>query len=304
MADISTVLSGIVMDNPIIPASGTFGFGKEFIDYYDINCLGSLVTKGVTINPRYGNHLPRIAEVKSGMLNSVGLQNLGVKEAINKQFGELNSYFKKPVIANISGFSIEEYVSVCRDISKVGQVGIIELNVSCPNVHNGGMTFGTDEVLLGEVVSAVRQVTKKPLYVKLSPNVTDIAKLAAVCQDKGADGISLINTVLGAKIDIRTRKYVMANKFGGYSGDGIFPIAVRMVAQVFNAVSIPIIGMGGISTAEDVLEMMMAGASAVQTGAINLVNPYASKQIIDNLPILCDKLGIDKITDIIGIANK
>ncbi|MFA6867371.1 MAG: dihydroorotate dehydrogenase [Clostridia bacterium] len=304
MVDTSVILSGIKLDNPIIPASGTFNFGKEFTEFYDINCLGSLVTKGITKEPRIGNELPRIAECKAGMLNSVGLQNLGVDEVINSQFGQLKTYFKKPVVANISGFSIEEYAYVTSKIAPLEQVGIIEVNVSCPNVKHGGMSFGTDKDNLAKVVRAVREKTSKPIFIKLSPNVTNISELAVTCKENGADGISLINTLLGARIDIKTGKYILANKFGGYSGYGIFPVAVRMVAEVYNATKLPIMGMGGVSCAEDVIELMLAGATAVQTGAINLVNPLASKEIIDNLPKLCEKLGINKLSDIIGMANK
>lgn len=304
MVDITTKLCSLKLDNPIIPASGTFGFGEEFTQFYDINILGSLSTKGITKNARFGNELPRIAECNLGMLNSVGLQNKGVDEVIKTQFGNLNTYFKKPVVANISGFSVEEYAYVTSKIAPLNQVGIIEVNVSCPNVKHGGMSFGTDKNLLSEVVSAVREKTTKPIFIKLSPNVTNIAELALCCKENGANGISLINTLLGARIDIKTGKYILANKFGGYSGSGIFPVAVRMVAEVYNATKLPIMGMGGVSNASDVIELMMAGSCAVQTGAINLIDPYASKKIIEDLPILCEKLGIKKLSDIIGIANR
>ncbi len=301
--DLSVNLSGLHLDNPIIPASGTFGFGKEFKDYYDINILGSFSFKGTTAEERFGNPTPRIAECHSGMLNSVGLQNNGIDYVIEKQLPELKTYFNKKVIANISGFSKEEYVKCCQMIDKEEQVGIIEVNVSCPNVHNGGMAFGTSAESVAEVTRAVKAVTTKPVYIKLSPNVTDIVSIAKACEDAGADGISLINTLLGMRIDLNKRKPILANKMGGFSGPAIFPVAVRMVYQVSKAVKIPVMGMGGVTTAHDVIEMMMAGATAVQIGAANLVNPYACKEIIDKLPLEMEKLGIEKLSDIIGICE-
>ena len=297
-------LSGLVLDNPIIPASGTFGFGQEFAQFYDINCLGSFSFKGTTLEPRFGNATPRIAECERGMLNSVGLQNPGVHHVIAHELPELAKIFHKPVVANISGFSIEEYVECCRLLDKEEQVGILEVNISCPNVHNGGMAFGTSAEAAAEVTRAVKAVTTKPVYMKLSPNVTDIVSIAKACEEAGADGLSLINTLLGMRIDLRTRKPILANKMGGFSGPAIFPVAVRMVYQVANAVKIPIIGMGGVATARDVIEMMLAGATAVQVGAENLRNPYACKEIIDDLPGEMAKLGIENLSDIIGGALK
>ena len=297
-------LSGLVLDNPIIPASGTFGFGQEFAQFYDINCLGSFSFKGTTLEPRFGNPTPRIAECERGMLNSVGLQNPGVHHVIAHELPELAKIFHKPVVANISGFSIEEYVECCRLLDKETQVGILEVNISCPNVHNGGMAFGTSAQAAAEVTRAVKAVTTKPVYMKLSPNVTDIVSIAKACEEAGADGLSLINTLLGMRIDLKTRKPILANKMGGFSGPAIFPVAVRMVYQVAQAVKIPIIGMGGVSTARDVIEMMLAGATAVQVGAENLRNPYACKEIIDELPNEMAKLGIDNLSDIIGGAFK
>ena len=297
-------LSGLVLDNPIIPASGTFGFGQEFAQFYDINCLGSFSFKGTTLEPRFGNPTPRIAECERGMLNSVGLQNPGVHHVIAHELPELAKIFHKPVVANISGFSIEEYVECCRLLDKETQVGILEVNISCPNVHNGGMAFGTSAQAAAEVTRAVKAVTTKPVYMKLSPNVTDIVSIAKACEEAGADGLSLINTLLGMRIDHKTRKPILANKMGGFSGPAIFPVAVRMVYQVAQAVKIPIIGMGGVSTARDVIEMMLAGAPAVQVGAENLRNPYACKEIIDELPNEMAKLGIDNLSDIIGGAFK
>lgn len=296
--DLSVNLSGINLDNPIIPASGVFGFGEEFRYLYDINILGSFSFKGTTKEPRFGNATPRIAECEMGMLNSVGLQNPGIDEVISKELPRLKEYFHKPLIANISGFSIEEYVYCCEKIDKEKQVGIIEVNISCPNVKHGGMSFGTSCEQAAEVTRAVKEVTKKPVYIKLSPNVTDIVSIARACEQAGADGISLINTLLGMRIDIKTRKPVLANIMGGLSGPAIFPVALRMVYQVANAVSIPIIGMGGIACASDVLEMMMAGANAVQIGAANLVNPFVCKEIIGELPILMEKLGIKSLVDL------
>lgn len=304
MADISTVLSGIKLDNPIIPASGTFGFGQEFARLYDINILGSFSFKGTTKETRFGNPTPRIADCREGMINSVGLANPGIEKVISEELPELKKIFSKKVIANISGFSIDEYKYCCEKIDREDQVGIIEVNISCPNVHAGGMAFGTSPDAAAEVTGAVKSVTSKPVYMKLSPNVTDITAIAKACEDAGADGISLINTLLGMKIDIKRRKPVVANKMGGFSGPAIMPVAVRMVYQVYETVKIPIIGMGGISTAEDVIEMMMAGASAVEIGAANLTDPYVCPRIINELPLLCEKLGIESITDIIGIAHK
>lgn len=304
MTDISTVLSGLKLDNPVIPASGTFGFGQEFAGLYDINILGSFSFKGTTKETRFGNPTPRIADCREGMINSVGLANPGIEKVISEELPELKKIFNKKVIANISGFSIDEYKYCCEKIDREDQVGIIEVNISCPNVHAGGMAFGTSPEAAAEVTKAVKSVTSKPVYMKLSPNVTDITAIAKSCEDAGADGISLINTLLGMKIDIKRRKPVVANKMGGFSGPAIMPVAVRMVYQVFEAVKIPIIGMGGISTAEDVIEMMMAGASAVEIGAANLTDPYVCPRIIGELPLLCEKLGIESITDIIGIAHK
>ncbi len=296
-------LSGLVLDNPIIPASGTFGFGKEFAELYDINILGSLSFKGTTKDARFGNETPRIAECTAGMINSVGLQNPGIDKVINEELPELAKIYKKPVIANISGFSLDEYAYCCERINNCEQVGIIEVNISCPNVHNGGMSFGTSAQSAAEVTRAVKAVTTKPVFIKLSPNVTDIAEIALACESAGADGISLINTLLGMRIDVARRRPVIANKMGGFSGPAIFPIALRMVYQVYEAVKIPIIGMGGISSAKDVIEMMLAGASAVQIGAANLVNPYACKEIIENLPYEMHKYGINNLSEIIGGAH-
>ena len=300
MVDTKVTLSGLTLDNPVIPASGTFGFGKEFSKFYDINILGSFSFKGTTLNPRFGNPTPRIAECDNGMINSVGLQNPGVEHVIAHELKEMKEYFHKPVIANVSGFSIDEYAKTCELLDKQDQVGILEVNISCPNVHNGGMSFGTDPKSAMEVTKAVKAVTKKPVYMKLSPNVTDITAIAKACEQGGADGISLINTLLGMRINLKTRKPIVANKMGGYSGKGIFPVAVRMVYQVHQAVNIPIIGMGGVSTAEDVIEMMFAGATAVQVGAQNLVDPFACKKIIEDLPRVMEKYNIEKLSDIIG----
>ena len=303
MVDLSVNLSGLTLDNPVIPASGTFGFGKEFKDYYDINMLGSFSFKGTTKDARFGNPTPRIAECKNGMINAVGLQNPGVQHVIEHELPEMKEYFHKPVIANVSGFSVEDYAYTCALLDKEEQVGIIEVNISCPNVHGGGMSFGTDPACAAEVTRAVKAVTTKPVYIKLSPNVTDIAAIAKACEDAGADGVCLINTLLGMRIDIQKRQPVIANKMGGFSGDAIFPLAVRMVYQVANACHIPVMGCGGVSTAKDVIEMMMAGATAVQVGAANLVNPYACKEIIEQLPEECEKLGIERIADIIGVVE-
>ncbi|MCR5520285.1 MAG: dihydroorotate dehydrogenase [Lachnospiraceae bacterium] len=299
-ADISVTLSGLKLDNPIIPASGTFGFGEEFAQLYDINVLGSFSFKGTTREKRFGNPTPRIAECTGGMLNSVGLANPGIDEVIEYELPALKKIFRKPVVANISGFSIDEYVYNCERIDKEDQVGIIEVNISCPNVHDGGMAFGTSAKAAAEVTRAVKAVTTKPVYMKLSPNVTDITEIAKACEEAGADGLSLINTLMGMRIDIKTGRHILANKTGGMSGPCIFPLAVRMVYQVYDAVKIPIIGMGGVSTARDVIELMYAGATAVQIGAANLVDPYVCPKIIEELPKLCAELGIVKLTDIIG----
>ena len=298
MKDLSVTLSGVKLDNPIIPASGTYGFGQEFLPYYDINILGSLSFKGTTAESRFGNPTPRIAECPNGMLNSVGLQNPGVDHVIAHELPELRKVFHKPIMANISGFSIEEYVNCVSKLTKEDQVEILEVNISCPNVHGGGMAFGTSPEAAAAVTRAVKEVATKPVYIKLSPNVTDIVSIAKACEEAGADGLSMINTMLGMRIDLNRRKPILANVMGGYSGPGIFPVAVRMVYQVTGAVKIPVIGMGGISTARDVIEMMMAGAKAVQVGAANLVNPYACKEIIEQLPIEMEKLRIEKLSDI------
>ena len=298
MKDLSVTLSGVKLDNPIIPASGTYGFGQEFLPFYDINILGSLSFKGTTAESRFGNPTPRIAECPNGMLNSVGLQNPGVDHVIAHELPELRKVFHKPIVANISGFSIEEYVNCVEKLTKEDQVEILEVNISCPNVHGGGMAFGTSPEAAASVTRAVKQVATKPVYIKLSPNVTDIVSIAKACEEAGADGLSLINTLLGMRIDLNRRKPILANVMGGYSGPGIFPVALRMVYQVTGAVKIPVIGMGGISTARDVIEMMMAGAKAVQVGAANLVNPYACKEIIEQLPIEMEKLRIDRLSDI------
>ena len=303
MKDLSVNLSGLKLDNPIIPASGTFGYGMEFKDFYDINILGSFSMKGTTKDERFGNPTPRIAECTSGMINSVGLQNPGVDFVVEKQFPMMKNYFKKPIVANISGFSIDEYVYCAKKIDKEDQVGIIEINISCPNVHNGGMSFGTDPKSAAEVTKAVKAVTTKPVYMKLTPNVTNIVEIAKACEDEGADGISMINTLLGMRIDLKTKKPIIANKMGGFSGPAIFPVAVRMVYQVYDAVKIPIIGMGGISTAKDVIEMMLAGATAVQIGSANLKNPYVCKEIIEDLPKEMEKSGINSLAEIIGKAH-
>lgn len=304
MVNTQVTLCGISLDNPVIPASGTFGFGQEFAALYDINCLGSFSFKGTTLGPRFGNPLPRIAECPSGMLNAVGLQNPGVKHVKEVELPALAKIFHKPVMANVSGFSVSEYVSVVEQLSDVEQIGWFEVNISCPNVHGGGMSFGTCPDAAAEVTRAVRAVTKKPLIIKLSPNVTDIASIAKACEDAGADGISLINTLLGMRMDLRTRKPLLANTTGGYSGPAVFPVAVRMVYQVYDAVKIPIVGMGGVSSAEDVLEMMLAGATAVEVGAANLVDPYASKKIVEALPQVMEQYGIKSLTEIIGAGHR
>ncbi len=303
MVNTSVNLSGLELDNPIIPASGTFGFGYEFADLYDINCLGSIALKGTTQEPRFGNPTPRIAECTDGLINSVGLQNPGVEKVISEELPKLAKVFRKKAVANVSGFSIDEYVNTCARMDAEDQVGILEVNISCPNVHNGGMSFGTDPKSAAEVTAAVKAVTKKPVYMKLSPNVTDITAIAKACADAGADGISLINTLMGMRIDPKTRKPVIYNKKGGFSGPAIFPVAVRMVYEVYEAVDIPIIGMGGVSSAEDVIEIMLAGATGVEVGAANLVDPYASKKIIEDLPAVMKKYRIESLTDIIGGAH-
>lgn len=303
MVDTSVILSGLRLDNPVIPASGTFGYGNEYRDFYDIDILGSFSFKGTTREPRFGNPTPRIAECTSGMINAVGLQNPGIDAVITKELPRLKTFFHKPVIANISGFSIEEYAYCCERIDREQQVGIIEVNVSCPNVRHGGMSFGTSPECAAEVTRAVKAVTTKPVYIKLSPNVTDIAAIARACEEAGADGICLINTMLGMRIDPVKRRPVIANTMGGFSGPAVFPIALRMVYQVAQACKIPIMGCGGVETARDVIEMMMAGATAVQVGAANLKNPYACKDIIEALPGEMQKLGIQRLSDIIGVVE-
>lgn len=303
MTDLSVTLGTVRLDNPIIPASGTFGFGAEFAELYDLDILGSISFKGTTLEPRFGNPTPRIAECRSGMINSVGLQNPGIDAVIAEELPRLRERFHKPIIANISGFSTEEYAECCRRIDAEPQVEIIEVNVSCPNVHNGGMAFGTSPESAAKVTRAVKEVTTKPVFIKLSPNVTDIVSIAKACEDAGADGLTLVNTMLGMRIDIARRRPVIANKIGGFSGAAIFPVALRMVWQAANACKIPIIGCGGIETAEDVIEMMMAGASAVQIGAANLRNPFVCKEIIEQLPATMERLGIERLSDIIGIVK-
>ena len=302
MGEMKVTLCGIEMDNPIIPASGTFGYGYEFAELYDINCLGSFSFKGTTKDPRFGNPTPRIAECSAGMINAVGLQNPGVEKVISEELPKLKQCFHKPVMANVSGFSVEDYAYTCRMLDKEEQVGWLEVNVSCPNVHGGGMSFGTSPEAAATVTRAVKAVTKKPVIIKLSPNVTDIVSIAKACEEAGADGISLINTLLGMRIDLRTKKPVIANKMGGFSGSAIFPVAVRMVYQVAHAVGIPVVGMGGVTTAEDVIEMMLAGATAVEVGAANLVDPYACRDIVRDLPAVMEKYGIKSLSEIIGMA--
>ena len=303
MVNTKVNLCGIELDNPVIPASGTFGFGYEFAEIYDINELGTFSFKGTTKDPRFGNPTPRIAECYSGMINAVGLQNPGVEKVISEELPKLAKCFHKPVMANVSGFSVEDYAYTCEKLDKESQVGWLEVNVSCPNVHGGGMSFGTNPEAAAEVTRAVKAVTTKPVIIKLSPNVTDIVSIAKACENAGADGISLINTLLGMRINLRTRKPVIANKMGGFSGPAIFPVAVRMVYQVANAVSIPVVGMGGVSSAEDVIEMMLAGATAVEVGAANLVNPYACRDIVRDLPRVMEKYGINNLNEIIGGAK-
>lgn len=303
MADLKVTLSGLELDNPLIPASGTFGYGYEFAELYDINILGSFSFKGTTRDPRFGNPTPRIAETPSGMINAVGMQNPGIDRVISEELPRLKTCFRKKVIANIGGFSVDEYAECCSRIDREEQVGIIEVNVSCPNVHNGCMSFGTDPLGVSAVTKAVKAVTTKPVYIKLSPNVTDIVPLAVAAAEAGADGISLINTLLGMRIDLRTKRPVIANKMGGFSGSAILPVALRMVYQVYEAVKLPIMGMGGVTSARDVMEMMLAGATAVQIGAANLVDPWACPKILADLPGVMEQYGITSLRDIIGGAH-
>ncbi len=303
MRRLSVNLCGTSLDNPIIPASGTFGYGYEFAELYDINILGTFSFKGTTREPRFGNPTPRIAECTAGMINAVGLQNPGVEKVISEELPKMKAVFNKKVMANVSGFSVEDYAYTCERLDRCEEVGWLEVNVSCPNVHGGGMSFGTEPKAAAEVTKAVKAVTKKPVIIKLSPNVTDIVSIAKACEDAGADGISLINTLLGMRIDLRTKKPVIANKMGGFSGAAILPVALRMVYQVYDAVKIPIVGMGGVSCARDVIEMMLAGATAVEVGAQNLIEPLACKHIIEELPAVMDKYGIKNLTDIIGEAH-
>ena len=303
MVNTKVTLCSEILDNPVIPASGTFGFGYEFSELYDINILGTFSFKGTTRQPRLGNPTPRIAECTAGMINSVGLQNPGVDKVISEELPKLQKCFNKKVMANVSGFSVEDYAYTCERLDSCEQVGWLEVNISCPNVHNGGMAFGTDPKAAAEVTKAVKAVTTKPVIIKLSPNVTDIVSIAKACEDSGADGVSLINTLLGMRINLKTKKPIIANKMGGFSGSAVFPIALRMVYQVYEAVKIPIVGMGGVSSAEDVIEMMLAGATAVQVGAANLVDPFASKEIIEALPEAMEKYSINSLSDIIGGAH-
>lgn len=300
MGKMSVELCGITLDNPVIPASGTFGYGYEFAELYDINMLGTFSFKGTTKDSRFGNPTPRIAECTAGMINAVGLQNPGVEKVIGEELPKLSKCFSKPVMANVSGFSVEDYAYTCEKLDKIEQVGWLEVNISCPNVHGGGMSFGTQPEAAAEVTKAVKSVTSKPVILKLSPNVTDIVSIAKACEEAGADGISLINTLLGMRIDLRTRKPVIANTMGGFSGSAIFPVAVRMVYQVAKAVNVPVIGMGGVSSARDVIEMMLAGATAVEVGAANLVDPFACKTIIEELPAVMEQYGIKDLKEIIG----
>lgn len=303
MGRLSVNLCGEELDNPVIPASGTFGYGYEFAELYDINCLGTFSFKGTTKEPRFGNPTPRIAECTAGMINAVGLQNPGVDKVISEELPKLKKCFNKKVMANVSGFSVDEYAYTCERLDSQEQVGWLEVNVSCPNVHGGGMSFGTDPKAAAQVTKAVKAVTKKSVIIKLSPNVTDIVSIAKSCEDAGADGISLINTLLGMRIDLRTKKPVIANTMGGFSGSAIFPVALRMVYQVSSAVNIPVVGMGGVSSAEDVIEMMLAGATAVEIGAANLVDPFICKKIVEALPAAADKYNINELKDIIGGAH-
>ncbi len=303
MVDLRVDLSGIELDNPVIPASGTFGYGQEFAALYDINCLGTFSFKGTTQAPRFGNPTPRIAETPSGMLNAVGLQNPGVEQVIAQELPRLRQVFHKPVMANVSGFSVEEYAHTCALLDREEQVGWLEVNISCPNVHNGGMSFGATPEAAAKVTRAVKAVTTKPVYMKLSPNVADIAAIARACEEAGADGVSLINTLLGMRLDLKSRRPLLANGTGGLSGPAVFPVALRMVYQVYEAVHIPVIGMGGVSSAEDVIEMMLAGAAAVEVGAANLVNPFACRDIIRDLPRVMEKYGMNSLREIIGGAH-
>ena len=303
MVNLETSLCGLNLSNPLIPASGTFGYGYEFNELYDINILGTFSFKGTTKDARFGNPTPRIAECEAGMINAVGLQNPGVEKVISEELPRLKEVFNKKVMANVSGFSVEDYVYTCEKLDKEDQVGWLEVNVSCPNVHGGGMSFGTSPEAAAEVTREVKKATTKPVIIKLSPNVTDIVSIAKACEEAGADGISLINTLLGMRIDLKTKKPVIANKMGGFSGNAIKPVAIRMVYQVYEAVNIPIVGMGGVSTAEDVIEFMLAGASAVEVGAANLINPYVCKYIIEDLPRVMEKYGITNLKDIIGGAH-
>ena len=303
MGRLSVSLCGIGLDNPVIPASGTFGYGYEFAELYDIDILGTFSCKGTTLQPRFGNETPRIAEAPAGMLNAVGLQNPGVEAVIGTELPKLAPCFHKPMMANVSGFSLEEYAAVCERLDAQPQVGWLEVNISCPNVHGGGMSFGTDPAMAAAVTRAVKAVTKKPVIMKLSPNVTDIAAMARACEEAGADGISLINTLMGMRIDLKTRRPVLRNTTGGLSGPAVFPVALRMVYQVAQAVSVPVVGLGGVSSAEDVIEMMLAGATAVEVGAANLTDPFACKRIIEDLPAVMDRLGIDNLKDMIGGAR-
>lgn len=303
MGSTEVTLCGVRLDNPVIPASGTFGFGYEFAELYDINCLGSISFKGTTIEPRFGNPTPRIAECEAGMLNSVGLQNPGAEKVLTEELPKLKKVFKKPLMANVSGFSVKDYTAAVEILDREDAIGWFEINISCPNVHGGGLAFGTSCENAAAVTAAVKKVTKKPVLIKLSPNVTDITEIAKACEAAGADGLSLINTLLGMRIDLKTKKPVLANKAGGFSGPAIKPVAVRMVYQVYEAVKIPIVGMGGISTAEDVIEMMLAGASAIEVGAANLVEPFACKNIIEDLPRVMQKYGINNLKDITGGAH-
>ena len=303
MADTSVSLCGIPLDNPVIPASGTFGYGTEFAELYDINCLGSLSFKGTTKEPRFGNPTPRIAECTGGLLNAVGLQNPGVDAVLTRELPKLKACFRKPVMANVSGFSVEDYAETVARLDGEEAIGWFEINISCPNVHGGGLAFGTSAENAAAVTRAVRAVTKKPVILKLSPNVTDITAIARACEEAGADGLSLINTLLGMRIDLKTRKPVLANRTGGFSGPAIKPVAVRMVYQVYEAVHIPIVGMGGISTAEDVIEFLLAGATATEVGAANLVDPYACRRIVEDLPRVMEQYGITRLADCIGGAH-
>ena len=303
MEDLRVDLCGIELANPVIPASGTFGYGYEFAELYDINVLGTFSFKGTTREPRYGNPLPRIAECTAGVINSIGLQNPGVEKVISEELPKLKKCFGKPVMANVSGFSVEDYVYTCEKLDNEPQVGWLEINVSCPNVHGGGMSFGTDAKSAAGVVSAIKKAVKKPVIVKLSPNVTDITEIALACESAGADGICVINTLMGMRIDLKTRRPVIANKMGGFSGPAVFPVALRMVWQVSNAVKIPVVGCGGVSSAEEVIEMMLAGATAVEVGCANMVNPYACPEIIADLPAVMKKYGITKLSEITGGAK-